>query len=78
MTNLLHIVRKEKETPDQFKPEWLGAEARVGVPLRQLDGNRFRFRGRRLPAGLLLLSFVSGLTIDGCVVSLIRGRGEDH
>lgn len=86
MTSLQHIVSEEKKTPDQIKSKWLGAEARVGVPLRRLDGNRFRFRGRRPPTGPLLLSFVSGLTIGGCFVLFIRGRdrsrlrlaGHDH
>jgi len=78
MTNLLHLVRAEKRISDRIKSEWLGAEARVEVPLRRLDENRVRLWSRRSPTGSRILLFVSGLAIGGCFVLFDRIRGKSR
>lgn len=74
MTSPSHIVRKKKEHSGHITSEWLGAEGRIYIPPHRLDENRFRFWNRQSPIGALLFSFVSGLTVGGCLALFVRGR----
>ncbi len=74
MTSLQPFVRGEKETSDQVKSEWLGAEARIHISPHRLAGNRLMLRTRRLRVAALLLSFCSGVAMGSCLALLVCSR----
>lgn len=78
MTSLQPIVRGEKETSGQVKPEWLGAEARIHISPHRLAGNRLMLRTRRLRIAALLLSFCSGIATGSCLALVVCGRFGSH
>jgi hypothetical protein len=78
MTSLPPIVRGEKETSDQVKSEWLGAEARIHISPDGLAGNRLMLRTRRLRIAALLLSFCSGVAMGSCLALFVCSRFGSH
>jgi len=64
----------EKVAPDQFTSEWLGAEARVYLPSRTLNGNRLALSGQRFQVVSLMASFLSGLVLGGGFALFVRDR----
>lgn len=76
ITDQSRIARGENEVPGDIKPEWLGPETRVYPFPRALAGNRQIDRRQWYSAGKLLLSFLSGIVMGGCVAVLVT-RGAD-
>lgn len=71
ITDQLRIARGEKEVPGDIKPEWLGPETRVYPFPRALAGNRRIDRRQWYSAGKLLVSFLSGIVMGGCVAVFV-------
>lgn len=71
ITDQLRIARGEKEVPGDIKPEWLGPETRVYPFPRALAGNRRIDRHQWHSAGKLLVSFLSGIVMGGCVAVFV-------
>ncbi len=65
------VMRERKDVPNQIRSEWLGVEAGVHLPPRVLADNRLIDSLRRYAAGGLLLSFLSGIAMGGCLAFFV-------
>lgn len=63
MSKPVQGVRERRRDPRKNEFKWLGAEARVHIPSRELAGNRRAFWNLWRPFHTLLVSFSSGLAI---------------
>lgn len=65
------MMRERKAVPDQIRSEWLGVEARVHLPQSVLADNHLIDSRRRYAVGGLLISFLSGIAMGGCLALFV-------
>jgi len=71
ITDQLRIARGKKEVLSDIKPEWLGPETRVYPFPRALVGSRLIDRRQWYSTGKLLVSFLSGIVMGGCLAVFV-------